>query len=687
MRQQKLGTKLMAMGLLAVAIPIIIIGVVSVYQTSRSISNMGKEHMANIAESLASAVGIGMKEQLDAIRNISFSNSVIAAAEKVAKEGENNSENEIALAEREFIKIKANEGEGFSSVNIIGLDGILFASSNSKVHKGLNVSARDYFKTAMNGTPNVGSVVISGTTGRVVCTAVTPIYGLSGKDITGVAMMAVELKYLTDIIDKVKIGKTGYAYLVDKNGLYITHPIKENILKVNISQVKGMETVAGLIGQRKPGMVEYEVDGIPKVAAVAFGPITGWGIVASIPTAELYAPARSTRNVIVGIGIIFLFMASVLFYFFARSLTLPLVDVVDAAQRIATGDLTVQISTESRQDEIGSLSRAFAAMALALKERAQVAEKIAAGDLTVKVTPLSDVDTLGKSFSTMIERLRCQIGGVIEGFNTLASAGSEILAATTQVASSTAETASAISETTTTVEEVRQAARLSSDKAKIVADNAQRVAQITQTGQKAVEEAVGGMLNVRNQMEFIAQSILRLSEQSQLIGGIIASVTDLADQSNLLAVNAAIEAARAGEQGKGFAVVAQEIKSLAEQSKQATAQIRGILNDVQKATSDAVMATEQGSKAVEAGVKRSTQAGEAIRVLAETSGEAVQAATQIVASSQQQVVGMDQIGLAMENINQAGAQTAASMREAEAAARGLHELGQNLKRLVEQYKI
>jgi methyl-accepting chemotaxis protein len=195
------------------------------------------------------------------------------------------------------------------------------------------------------------------------------------------------------------------------------------------------------------------------------------------------------------------------------------------------------------------------------------------------------------------------------------------------------------------------------------------------------------MHHIQNQMESIANTIVRLSEQSQQIGEIIASVNDVADQSNLLAVNAAIEAAKAGEQGKGFAVVAQEIKSLALQSKQATIQVRNILSDVQKATSAAVMATEQGSKAVENGVKQSTQAGESIRLLSQNVNESVQAATQIVASSQQQAVGMDQIGLAMNNVNQASAQNAASMLQAERAAKDMHELGQKLKQMVEQYKV
>ena len=170
------------------------------------------------------------------------------------------------MPERELIRIKESEGDRLSSVNIVGKDGIFFASSNSKVFKGTNVSARDYFKTAFKGTPNVGSVVISGTTGRVVCTAATPVYGSTGKTVTGVAMMSMELKYLTDIIDKIKVGKAGYASMVDKNGLSIHHPVKENILKVNISQVKGMEAVARLIAEGKPGIAECEYRGRTKVS-------------------------------------------------------------------------------------------------------------------------------------------------------------------------------------------------------------------------------------------------------------------------------------------------------------------------------------------------------------------------------------------------------------------------------------
>ena len=397
--------------------------------------------------------------------------------------------------------------------------------------------------------------------------------------------------------------------------------------------------------------------------------------------------AQSAIRLFVIFGVVAFLLGIVMVVLANHTIAKPLGELTDMAERIAAGDLDIKLAASMRKDEVGILTQTFSRMTQSLRNMAEVAERIAAGDLLVEVKLQSEKDVLGTSFTRMVENLRRLTADISESVNLLGSSASEILAATTQVASGTSETATAISETTTTVEEVRQAAQLSSQKAKNVSDNAQRVAQVSQTGQKAVEETFMGMNHIREQMEAIAQTVVRLSEQSQSIGGIIASVTDLAGQSNLLAVNAAIEAAKAGEQGKGFAVVAQEIKSLAEQSKQATAQVRSILSDVQKATNAAVMATEQGSKAVEAGVKQSAQAGEAIRALSESSGEAVQAAVQILASSQQQVAGMDQIGTAMENINQAGAQTAASMRQSEVAALNLHKLGQKLKQLVEQYKI
>ncbi len=264
----------------------------------------------------------------------------------------------------------------------------------------------------------------------------------------------------------------------------------------------------------------------------------------------------------------------------------------------------------------------------------------------------------------------------------LSTSSAEILATTSQVAAGAAQTSSAVAETTATVEEVKQTAQLSTQKARSVSEAAQRASEVSRTGTKNVEETVEGMQRIQEQMESIAATIMRLSEQSQSIAEIIATVNDLAEQSNLLAVNAAIEAARAGDEGKGFAIVAQEVRSLAAQSKQATAQVRSILGDIQKAMTAAVLATEKGHKAVETGARQSAAAGDSIRLLSESIGEAAQAAMQIAASSKQQTVGMDQVALAMENIKQASIQNVAGTRQAEMAARNLHDLGQRLNALI-----
>ena len=688
MKHLKLGTKMLSVGLLLIALPMLIIGVVAIYESTQNTSEMAKHDMLTISRSLAGALEIGLTKELQIVQNLSNSNAVIEAAAKVARDGINNSQKEIDLAQKELGKVREATGEHYSNILAVGRNGISFADGFGGKNKGTNVTDREYFKKAINGQPNIGEMGISKTKGTVICLAAAPIRVGKDNQPIGEISTGLEFGFFSDIIGAAKIGKGGYAAIVDRNGLSIYNPArKEGILKVSISQIKGMEPLMKLVGSSQEGIAEYVLEGIPKIAAIAPVGITGWSVVTTIPHDELFAPAHFTRNVIIVIGVISLLLASGFFYFFARSLTLPLVNVVEAAQKIAGGDMSVEVSSADRQDEIGTLARAFTHMIQSLKEKAQIADKIAASDLTVKVTPLSDADALGNAFATMVEKLRSQIQQIIEGVNVLASSGSEIMASVSQLTSGAAETATAVSETTTTVEEVKQTAEVSSQKAKHVSELGQRTAEISRTGLKSIEDTVNGMNRIREQMDSIADMVVRLSEQSQAIGEIIATVNDIAEQSNLLAVNASIEAAKAGEQGKGFAVVAQEIRSLAAQSKQATTQVRNILFDVQKAIGSAVMATEQGSKAVEEGVRLSTQAGESIEVLAESVTEATNAAIQIAASSQQQLIGMDQVVSAMENIREASSQTASSTKQTEKAAHDLHNLGQKLQGIVKLYKV
>lgn len=393
--------------------------------------------------------------------------------------------------------------------------------------------------------------------------------------------------------------------------------------------------------------------------------------------------AQNTLSIII-YGVTFsVLLLSVVSFFITRNITIPLREVSEAATKISAGDLSITLSVDQRKDEVGVMKLAFSKMTQSFLDMAHVAEHIANGNLVVDIKAQSDKDILGTALSTMITNIKHIMSDIKEGVNVLSSSVNEILAVVSQVSSGAAETATAVVQMTSTVEEVKQTALVSAQKAKNVSDTAQKAAQVSITGKKAVEQSIEGMYRIQSQVEFIAISIVKLSEQTQDIGEIIATVNDLAEQSNLLAVNAAIEAAKAGEQGRGFAVVAQEVKSLAEQSKQATTQVRSILGDVQKAMNKAVMATERGTKVVEQGVKLSVDTGEAISQLSESITESSQAATQIAASSQQQLVGMDQIVLAMDNIRQATSQNMVGIKQAEETAHNLNNLGQFLRLVIE----
>jgi methyl-accepting chemotaxis protein len=356
---------------------------------------------------------------------------------------------------------------------------------------------------------------------------------------------------------------------------------------------------------------------------------------------------ETTQEVLVA-GLAFIVFASMLIsYFLAGYVAKPLAQAVDLAERIGSGDLSQTLETRGK-DEVGRLAQAL---------------------------------------NQMVEYLKQQAGRTVEGINVLASSAAEISATVAQLATSTSKTSSAVAETTTTVEQVKQAARVSSDKAKKVAESAQQAVQTTEAGKKATDDTVHRMNLIKEQMESIGETVVRLSEHSQAIEEIIGTVQDLADQSNLLAVNASIEAARAGDQGKGFAVVAHEIKTLADQSKSATEQVRAILEETRKWVSAVVMAAEQGSKAVEAGVTQSVMAGESIQSLSQSVAASSQAASIIHTSTEQQFVGVDQVAAAMGNIDQAMQQNIAGTTQLESAAKRIEELGGSLREFVARYKM
>jgi len=317
------------------------------------------------------------------------------------------------------------------------------------------------------------------------------------------------------------------------------------------------------------------------------------------------------------------------------------------------------------------------------------AERINEGDLTARadVASRDEIGELARSFNGMAVSLHELSARVREGVQNIGSSTSEILAAVSQHTANASEQSAAATETTATMEELRAITEQVSVKMSEMLEAARASASASEEGREAMATIVVGMRDIREKSDGVAQEILTLSEQTQQIGDITSLVNDLADRSNLLALNASIEAAKAGEQGKGFQVVANEVRSLAEQSKEATVRIRATLGEIQRAANAAVLTTEQGTKVAETGEEQARRTGELIEQLGDALRRVDQAAEQVSASSQEQRAGIEQVTQAMQEISRGAVQSVAGAEQSQRAAESLTELAAELQGLTESYQL
>lgn len=321
---------------------------------------------------------------------------------------------------------------------------------------------------------------------------------------------------------------------------------------------------------------------------------------------------------------------------------------------------------------------------------AYAALEIAKGNLRLepqKITSADEIGQLQESFNEMLTSLReiaLQSRSVCES---LTIAASQILSSTQSQAAGTKQQAAAVQEITTTVEQINLSSKQVAERSRQVAGTADAVAQSGHAGLQAVHETTIGMEAIREQTENVAENIITLSERTQAVGEIIATVNEIAEQSNLVALNAAIEAADARESGRRFSVVAGEIKNLADQAKEATSQVRGILEQTQKGINTSVMLTEEALKRVEVGRERTNLSEQVIRQMSDNIQESVHAFQQIVGATNQQQIGLEQVTQALHEIRQASQQTAQTTAQLERSSMELTALGQQLAKTLEKYRL
>jgi methyl-accepting chemotaxis protein len=567
---------------------------------------------------------------------------------------------------KSFLETHETKSSGYEDVYLISAPhGIIMFTAMKAKEVGADLIRGDlkesglaklYERVVRTKKPAMADFEIYPSEAKPVMFAGVPVLG-SQDAVEGVLLMRMGADKINAIFGSTAAtGKTTEAFLVGRDFLMRSQPRSGRESALLRGKIDTEATRNALQGKSGTGILQNQRDETVLASyspsglsdAKDIGADFDWAVVAETNADEAFASVHALRVRVLIIALAILAASVVAAILISGTISRPVVALADKVALIGKGDLTVDIPAQVRNDEVGVLARAM---------------------------------------HQMVGDLRSQIGQMMEGTTVLSSSASEISTTVAELATTSAQTSSAMTETTVTAEQLKQAAQHASDRAKSVATIAQESVKTSAAGRQATEETARMMRRIKEQMSSIGETVVRLSEHSRRIEEIMAAVQDLADQSNLLAVNASIEAARVGEQGKGFAVVAREIKDLADQSREATDQVRSILGETREWVSAVVMAAESGIKAVEAGVNQSIVAGESIEKLYASVEGSARAAIEIQSMSDQQSLAIDQVSGGMSNIEIAMRNNVSSTSQLEGAARRLADLGGQLKELVERYRI
>jgi methyl-accepting chemotaxis protein len=545
-----------------------------------------------------------------------------------------------------YLKNKLSEYPEYEMFLIADREGNAITTSGQKV----NIADRGYFKQIMKGSSYaISNVLVSKASGEKVIVIGSPIYDQANM-LRGMLGATVPVNAMNRIVGAEKIGETGYAYMVQHDGLVISYPNEEEILKLNLFKLNISELELGIkeaLGG-KTGYKRYTYKNVDKYAFFSQVPTTGWVLAITAPVKEASSQLDYLAKLSFVTASVVLVFAIIILVVFSSRFIRPIQHLSELTGMIAKGDLTVKTPNRSN-DEVGILSNNFNRMVesihmllLEIKNASQ------------KMRRSSEVLTLTSRETTQsAEQVAATVNDLAEGAGDIAHS-----------------VQSAYAEVAMMNESLQQISEYADEMSYAFAETT----ALTEQGERAVRTAVDKMKEIQAMVDEASGVVQKLGDRSEEIGQIVSLITGIASQTNLLALNASIEAARAGEAGRGFAVVADEVRKLAEATDVAANNIARIVQENKRETHLAIDSIMQGHRAIAEGSEMVQHTGDAFALIQEQIGFVVNKGVHITSSIKVAEENARKVSADMERISaiteeaSAGAQEVAAVSEQQAAA-------------------
>ena len=574
----------------------------------------------------------------------------------------------------------------FAQINFAGPDGTLVASTDPGSVGIINVSDRRYFQEAMQGRTNISKPTNSRSINDKAIMVATPLKDSKGK-IAGVIYGILSCRRLTaDTIEGAKMGKTGFAYLVDgASGLMLAHPDYNQVQSVNMFQSQSwMQNLQD--GSQGTKNDYYTNDGQRRLIAYYKEPKSGWIAVSCLNETELEDQVSYIRNITLLLMLGSAIIVAIILIIVIRSMTRDVKTTNDFAHAVASGDLEKSLDV-NRNDELGSLGDALRKMVEALKKmisssREESIKAQAEAQKAQKAT--AEADEARKN----AEQAKARIFDVAERLgqmvNIISSASTQLAAQIEQSDRSANESASRLQEAASAMNEMNSTVQEVARNAAQAAQASTSTKEKAEAGAEVVKKAVDSIESMRRASMALKDDMTELSEHAQSISQIMNVISDIADQTNLLALNAAIEAARAGEAGRGFAVVADEVRKLAEKTMASTADVGKATKAIQDSTTKSMEGMTRAVERLEEATQFAQQSGMALEEIVANVDATTDQVNAIAAASEEQSAASEEVNRSVMEVNSLSGQTAQAMNEAAQAISELSTQTQKLGELMQE---